>query len=77
MEKTTTAIRETTLGARGSVLLQSQTDPTIFTTIARWDRHEDWHAFWEDSARTEMDEMHSLAERLSADAFEEIADYTI
>jgi hypothetical protein len=33
--------------------------------------------FWEDSTRTEMKDMHLLAERLSADAYDEIEDHTV
>ncbi len=75
--KATTSIRESTLGARGSVLLQSQQDPTEFVTIARWDKLKDWQTFWKDSTRTEMQRMHSLAERLSVDVYEEIEDHTV
>lgn len=75
--KTTTTIRESTDGARGSVLLQSQQDPNVFTSIARWDSYAHWEAFWKDENRTEMKEMHSLAERLSVNTYEEIGDYTV
>ena len=75
--KATTGIRESTRGARGSVLLQSHDDPTEFITMARWDDVADWQAFWQDSTRTEMQVMHVLAQRLSADAFEEIEDHSV
>ncbi|MCP5007021.1 MAG: antibiotic biosynthesis monooxygenase [Planctomycetes bacterium] len=75
--KATTKIREFTVGARGSVLLQSHQDPTEFVTIARWDKIENSQNFWKDSSRTEMQDMHTIAERLSADAFDEIEDYTV
>ena len=75
--KTTTAIRESTPGARGSKMLQSEQDPTEFVTIARWDNLEDWQAFWKDATQTDMHVMHALAERLSVEAFEEIEDHTI
>jgi heme-degrading monooxygenase HmoA len=75
--KATTAIREATAGARGSVLLQSHKDPTEFVAIAHWDKIEDWKAFWEDSTRTEMKDMHLLAERLAADVYDEIEDHTV
>ena len=75
--KATTAIRDSTVGARGSVLLRSHQDPTEYITIARWDKIEDWQAFWEDSAQAEMQEMHSLAKRISAEAYEEIEDHTV
>ena len=76
-EKATSGIRESTDGARGSVLLQSREDSAVFVTIARWDTIEQWQAFWNNPSRTEMQEMHALAERLSAEAFDEIGDYTV
>lgn len=75
--RTTTTIREATRGARGSMLLHSQQDPTRFVTIARWDTLEDWHAFWESATHTDMQAMHTLAERVSAEAYEEVDDYTV
>ena len=75
--KATTAIRDSTAGARGSVLLQSHQDRSEFITIARWDKLEDWQAFWDDSTRTEMQIMHSLAKQLSAEAYEELEDHTV
>ncbi|MCP3871002.1 MAG: hypothetical protein GY703_23475 [Gammaproteobacteria bacterium] len=71
--RATTRIRGTTSGARGSMLMQSHQDPTEFVTLARWDRAEDW----QDPSRTEMRYMHKIAERLSADVFEEIEDHTV
>ncbi len=76
-EKTTTSIRETTPGARGSVLLHSTQDPTEFLTIARWDTLEDWQAFWKSSSHSDMQSMHSFAELLSTEAFEELKDHTV
>ena len=76
-KRATTVIRETIDGARGSVLHKSQSDPSIFVSIARWNKHEDWQAFWNDTTHHEMDEMHALAERISVDACEEIGDYTL
>ncbi len=75
--KATTKIRESTVGARGSVLLQSHQDPTEFVTIARWDKIEDWQTFWKDPSRTEMQDMHAIAERLSVDAFDAVEDHTV
>jgi heme-degrading monooxygenase HmoA len=59
------------------MLLHSQQDPTLFLTIARWDSLADWQAFWDNPDRSAMQEMHALAERLSAEAYEEIADHTV
>lgn len=75
--KTTTGIREKTLEARGSILLHSQDKPTEFITMARWDRLEDWQAFWDEASSEDMKVMHSLAERLSVEAFKEIEDHTV
>lgn len=75
--RATTAIRESTTGARGSIFLQSHQHPTEFVTIARWNKFEDWRAFWENETQTEMQIMHSLAERLSVETYEEIEDHTI
>lgn len=72
----TNRIERSTPGARGSAL-QSHQDPCEFVTIARWDEVEHWKAFWKDAARTEMHDMHDLAERLSADAFDELGDFTV
>ncbi|MCB0195592.1 MAG: antibiotic biosynthesis monooxygenase [Anaerolineae bacterium] len=74
---TTTAIRAGTPGARGSFMLQSHQDPTLFITIARWDKLEDWQAFWDAAHPPQMETMHALAERLSVESFEEIDDHTI
>jgi heme-degrading monooxygenase HmoA len=75
--KARTAIKNSTVGARGSFLLRSHQDPTKFITIARWDKLEDWRAYWEDSTRIEMQVMHTLAKRLSAEVYDEIEDHTI
>lgn len=47
----------------------------VFLTIARWDTLEDWRVFWKDPP--DMHEMHALAERVSAEVYEEIADHTV
>ncbi|MEM8534691.1 MAG: antibiotic biosynthesis monooxygenase [Chloroflexota bacterium] len=75
--KATTAIREITHGARGSFLLHSHENPTEFVTVARWDTLENWQAFWKDSTRMEMQTMHSLAERISVEVYEELEDHTV
>jgi heme-degrading monooxygenase HmoA len=41
----TKVIRATVKGARGSLLLQSRTDPCTFVAIARWASAADWRAF--------------------------------
>lgn len=44
-ERATTAIRDSTDGARGSLLLESCDDPTECLTIAYWDDLEQWRSF--------------------------------
>jgi heme-degrading monooxygenase HmoA len=41
----TKVIRATVKGARGSLLLQSRTNPCEFVAIARWTSVADWRAF--------------------------------
>ncbi len=76
-EGATTSIRQNTSGARGSIMLQSHQNPTEILTIARWDHFEDWKSFWERQSIPEMQKMHSLAERLSVNSYEELEDHTI
>ena len=75
--KATTTIRASTDGARGSLLLRSCQDPTEFITIARWSRIEDWKAFWDGSIPSSMQQMHTLAQRLSVEAYDEVEDHTV
>lgn len=76
-KQATTHIRETTQGARGSVLLHNQDDPNLFITLARWDKLSDWQAFWEKGSHTNMDTMHALGTRLSVEVWNEVDDETI
>ena len=76
-QRATTTIRASVDGARGSTLLRSRDDPDVFLSIARWESAEHWLLFWKDPERTEMREMHALAERLSVAAYEEIGDFTV
>lgn len=41
----TKAIRDMVKGARGSLLLQSQKNPSAFLAVSWWDSFEDWWAF--------------------------------
>jgi len=41
----TKVIRATVKGARGSLLLHSQKNPSEFMAVARWDSLEDWRTF--------------------------------
>lgn len=76
-EKATTNIRQTTRGARGSILLQSRRDRAECITIARWDSFDDWQAFWRGAPPPDMQPMHAVAELLSAEAYDEIKDHTV
>ena len=76
-EKATTQIRETTLGARGSLLFESCDDPTEFMTVAHWDHLDQWREFIETAAQVSMKDMHALAELRSREAFRQIGDHTV
>ena len=76
-ERATTNIRANNRGARGSFLLQSRQSPVEYVTIARWDSFEEWRAFWQGARPAEMQAMHSLAELLSTQVFDEIQDHTL
>ena len=73
----TEAIRESTEGARGSILLRCRSRPTEFLAIARWQSVDDWRAFWGADVPDTMRPMHDLAERLSVEVYDEIEDQTI
>lgn len=75
--KATSGIHKSVSGARGSVFLQDESDPSSILTIARWDSVEDWQAFWGDSDPQQMQTMRSLGERLSVKVYEEFEDYTV
>ena len=47
----TQVIRATVKGARGSILLQSQANPSAFQAIAWWDSFEAWWAFRQGAPR--------------------------
>lgn len=76
-EKTTVAIRETTDGARGSFCIASATRPREILTVAKWDELAQWQAFVATAKSGSMQVMHSLAEQLSHEAYEEVADFTV
>lgn len=73
---TTNSIHESVEGALGSFLLRSYTDTTEVLTIAKWDSLESWKNFWGNAKPKEMEAMRKLGKRVSAEAFEEIEDYT-
>jgi len=75
--ETTTAIRASTEGARGSVLLENCDDPAECLTIAHWDRLDQWRSFIDSAPTSQMKTMHDLAERVSVQAFRQIDDQTI
>lgn len=76
-ERTTTAIRETTEGARGSFCIVSVDDPSTVLTIAKWDRLDQWRAFVAEAKSTAMKDMHALGTQVSHEAFEQKGDFTV
>lgn len=75
-KKTTTKIHETVKGARGSFMIQNDSNGMEIKTIARWDSLKDWEQFWQDSKPTQMKSMHNLGERTSVEIFKEVDDFT-
>jgi len=74
---TTTAIRDSTEGARGSVFLEGCDDPGECMTIAHWDHLDQWRSFIDAAPTSQMKTMHDLAERLSVQAFRQVDDQTV
>jgi len=75
-KRTTNKIHEEVEGARGSFMVQSETNPQEIKTIARWDSLDAWKKFWHDSNPGQMQGMHNLGERVSVEVFNEIDDFT-
>ncbi|MEM7375155.1 MAG: antibiotic biosynthesis monooxygenase [Bacteroidota bacterium] len=75
-KRTTNTIHEEVEGARGSFMLQNETDPREIKTIARWDSLSDWKKFWHDRKHSHMGTMHELGERISVEIFKEVDDFT-
>ena len=73
---TTNRIHATVAGAQGSFLLKSFENETEVLTIAKWNSLEAWRSFWENENPKEMEAMSELGKRISAEAFEEIEDFT-
>ncbi|TMP38987.1 antibiotic biosynthesis monooxygenase family protein [Pseudoalteromonas rubra] len=73
---TTDAIHESVQGALGSFMLQSADDPNKVLTIAKWRSRADWIHFWDNSNPEQMHKMRLLAERISVETFDEVADRT-
>lgn len=74
----TRAIRDTVKGARGSLLLRNQNDPSEYIGIARWDTIEDCRAFWEsEPPDAEAFEVASaVSTLLSRTIYDEVLDLT-
>ena len=73
---TTNHIHDSVAGALGSVMLKSYEDESEVLTIARWESFESWKRFWGNADPKEMEAMHKLGKRVSAEVFEEFEDYT-
>ncbi len=76
-KRTTNKIHEEIEGARGSFMLQKDSDGSEIKTIARWDSLEDWKNFWQDSNPIQMGSMRDLGERVLVEVFKEIDDFTV
>ncbi|MCL6265347.1 antibiotic biosynthesis monooxygenase family protein [Flagellimonas myxillae] len=75
-KRTTNRIHEEVKGAKGSFMLQNNSNPGEIKTIAKWDSLEDWKKFWQDSKPGQMQSMHDLGERVSVEVFTEVDDFT-
>ena len=75
-EKTTVAIRGTTVGARGSFCVVSVDTPTEILTVAKWDELEQWQDFIKGAKLTSMKEMHELGTQISSRAYVLKGDFT-
>lgn len=73
---TTNRIHESVTGALGSFMLRSFKDEAEVITIAKWDSLESWKNFWGNENPKEMEAMRKLGNRISAESFEEIEDFT-
>jgi len=71
-KKTTNSIHEEVEGAKGSFMLQNDNDNTEIKTIAKWDSLNDWKIFWPNNNPRQMQSMHDLGERVSAEIFKEV-----
>ena len=63
-------------GAKGSFMRRACEDTSEVLTVAKWDSLESWKSFWGSSNPEEMEKMRALGEPISAEAYEEIDDYT-
>jgi len=69
----TLGIRRDRVGALGSTLLRSQTDPGTFVGVARWRSREDLEAFWAVAGGTAF----PRAELTSVEVLDELDDLEI
>ena len=76
-EKTTVAIRETTVGARGSFCVVSIDTPTEILTIAKWEELDQWQDFIEGAKLASMREMHELGTQISSKAYVLKGDFSV
>lgn len=75
----TKVIRATVKGARGSLLLQSQKNPSAFLAVARWDSLENWRAFRR-GERPDPEAFRiasAVSELQSVEAFHEVRDLRV
>ena len=69
-------IHHTVDGALGSFMLRSSDTPDKVLTVAKWESREAWQSFFGNSNPEKMKAMRNIAERISVEAFDEVADRT-
>ena len=74
--RTTNNIHKTVNGALGSFMIKSIDNPNEIITIAKWTSVQAWKDFWGTADPEAMKAMSKLGKRISAEAFEEIDDFT-
>ena len=72
----TDSIHHSVDGALGSFMLRSYETSEKVLTIAKWETHQDWEAFWKNRNPEKMQKMRDIAERISVEAFDEVEDRT-
>lgn len=68
-ERTTVAIRDTVVGARGSLCIVSVDRPIEILTVAKWDELDQWQEFVQGAHLSSMKEMHELGGQISREAY--------
>ncbi len=72
----TNRIHESVPGALGSFMLRPIGKGYEVLTVAKWESESRWKEFWGEQDPEEMQAMRKWGTQLSADVYDEIADYT-